>query len=358
MEYNIYIDESGNTGNIELCEDLTWNFKDQKYFALGAIYCLKDQSDIIQQNTINILKKYDSKLGIENELKSKANYKFKNEMLEELLEMLIKNKVKFYFDIADKKFKVITNIVEYCIYPFYIFDPLQTRDLKIEAVNFLYRTLPVEKIKFYIDLCQKPETNEDTIASLTEFILSLKEHFNKNKIDKNMIDKVYEYIKTYKQHGLEKENLFPVKDFNNKGVGESFLPNVDAYNNIVGSIANLRLNINDTINIYHDEQKQFSKTLTYWTHTLKQFDVDAKTLDFIVSKDNIFIQIADFYTGTILRLYKEIVEKPYLERNSRNLLKSLKPILSNCNIVASQYDQNRFFEKCGLKSNKTRTPFT
>ena len=45
MNYNIYLDESGNTGNIELKENLQWNYGNQPYFALGSFYIEENISE-------------------------------------------------------------------------------------------------------------------------------------------------------------------------------------------------------------------------------------------------------------------------------------------------------------------------
>ncbi len=37
MNYRIYIDESGNTGNVEINRNLNWNFGIQTRFVLGAV---------------------------------------------------------------------------------------------------------------------------------------------------------------------------------------------------------------------------------------------------------------------------------------------------------------------------------
>lgn len=357
MDYNIYIDESGNTGNIEVCEDLTWNFKNQTHFALGAFYLAQDKVGCMEKDVINILHKHDIKLGTEIELKSKANYKFKNELLEEITKILLNNGSGFYFDIADKKFKVIMNIVEYCVYPYYIYDFIANRNDKVVVANFLYRTITQEQLKHYIDLCQCTNNKDRIVDELIEYLSLLVEHFNKNNHKSDSILNTIKYVNDHKSYNLKVENLLPIKDYNNKGTKESFLPNVDAFNNLVGTISKLKLGSNDCVSIYHDEQKQFSEVLLYWSSILEEYGVNKKTMKFCVSRDSILIQIADFCTGNIIRLFRKIIEKPYLEKNDRDLIKTIKPLLYNCNIVAPVYVQERFFETCGIKFTKTPLPF-
>ena len=76
----IYIDKSENTGEPRI-KNKKWNWGIQPNFALGAI-CLKTQEVYeIKLKIKNVLRSYDSKLGVEHELKSKANYIFEKELL-------------------------------------------------------------------------------------------------------------------------------------------------------------------------------------------------------------------------------------------------------------------------------------
>ncbi|MBO5117390.1 MAG: DUF3800 domain-containing protein [Treponema sp.] len=358
MVYNIYLDESGNTGNIELRDGDIWNYGNQPYFALGSFYIEESIANEIEQQIIEILHSYNSKLGTETELKSKANYIFKEEMLEKITALLCNKKAGFYFDIANKKYKAIINIVEYCVYPWFVDSAyIFARNEKNEAANFLYKTLSEDDIKTYINLCQTPCNDDEKITCLLSFLVKLENHYIVNKCKNNPVKAVIEVVNNYKKYNFTSEQLFPIEDFNNKGTKESFLPNVDAYNNIISSIANLKLGKNDVLNIYHDEQKQFSGVLEVWTRYMKSLDLGIGELKFCVSKDNVLVQIADFYTGNIVRLYRKIVEYKPLNRADRELIKILKPLLGYCNIVAPKYQQMEFFNQCGLKTMNTPIPF-
>ncbi len=359
MNYNVYIDESGNTGNIELNDDLTWNFQGQSHFALGAIYLNKEKCEDLELSVGKILQKYDPKLGKEHELKSKAKYKFRNDLLKDLTELLLANNVRFYFDVADKKFKTIMNMVEYCVYPSYLYGLIifnKSRNERIDAVNFLYKTLPDEHIKTFIDICQEP-LEEDTENIFLDFLNILRVHYISQKRDSGIIEHVIDAVMNREnQYNLDLVNLLPVKDFNNKGTEESFLPNVDAFNNLLGQIGH-KISYGDKLYVYHDKQAQFSKVLNKWSVVLKEKNVGIEHLDFYDSKEHLLIQVTDFYTGTILRLYKEIIKNTYLNSNDRELMKILKPVFTDCNIIAPRYEQLCFFDKCGLVYTPTPIVF-
>lgn len=358
MNYNIFIDESGNTGNIEIKDDLTWNFQSQTHFALGAIYFKEEKQKELEEEILKCLQSHDVLLGTEKELKSKAKYLFKNELLEELLFILHSNDVGIYFDISDKKYKVIMNIVEYCIYPYYLFDLKATREKKINIATFLYNNMAMEDIKYFIDLCQKEISENDGIREIVEILLKIRELLISCKQKEyQCVDSVIDYIKNHKKYGLTLENILPIKDYNNKGTKESFLPNVDAFNSLLGHICNLRLSYGDNVFVYHDDQKQFSNVLSKWADELKKYGTGIQQLNFHDSKKDVVIQVVDFFTGNILRLYKEIISTSYMNRKNRELVKKIKPLLENCNIVASNYEQMRFFEQCNIKYRKAPLPF-
>lgn len=366
MNYHIYIDESGNTGNIEINEDLHWNYGIQTHFALGAIYIAENKYNALKDMISEILHKYDPKLGDEIELKSTAKYKFKEKLLEELVDGLTSYNTGVYFDIANKKYKVIINMVEYCIYPYYLYksrnDILALRQRKINVSKDLYNRMEEEDIKMFIDLCQNTENEQDIISLFLEFLHKLKELFIKDKsttaleIQKN-IERVIDFIKDKESRKLSLENILPVKDYTNKGTKESFLPNVDAYNNLISQISQLALSDLDSIYIHHDSQAQFSQVLFDWSEALRKKGCNIKKVEFCDSKSEVIIQVCDFFTGNILRLYKEIINNPCLGRNSRELVALLKPFLARCNVVAPNYEQHDFFEQCKIKYVKTPIPF-
>lgn len=195
-----------------------------------------------------------------------------------------------------------------------------------------------------------------------KFLYNLKKLYVNKKSEEdaniqNNIDKVIKFILSENYKKLSVENILPVKDYNNKGGKESFLPNVDAYNNLIGQIAQFELSYMDSIYIHHDEQKQFSQVLFDWSDELRKRGCNIKKVEFCNSKDDIIIQVSDFFTGNILRFYKEISAKSFLNRNDRELVKLLRPFLRRCNIVASNYEQHNFFEQCNIKYSKTPIPF-
>lgn len=368
MNYHMYIDESGNTGNIEIKENLSWNFGEQTHFALGAIYVKENKQNDFRNEIKKVLHEYDPKLGDKNELKSTANYRFKESLLKRLINILNSYNVGFCCDIANKKYKVIMNIVEYCIYPYYFYNNmeeiLKLRQSKANAATYLFNHMKMEEIKVFIDLCQTVGDEQNVIRMLLKFLSNLKCLFTCNKSREtieilNNIEKIIEYTREnkFKEMGFSLKHILPIKDYNNKGTKESFLPNVDAYNNLVGLISKFGISHMDSVFIHHDAQAQFSNVLFDWNNTLKKRGCNIKNLEFCNSKGDILIQVSDFLIGTITKLYKEIISTHYINKKNKDLVKLLKPLLSRCNIVASKYEQKHFFDQCNMKYSKTPIPF-
>ena len=72
------------------------------------------------------------------------------------------------------------------------------------------------------------------------------------KID---LSDVIEYVDNYEKFGLTRKNLFPIQDVTNKKKNiHCFLPNIDAFTNIITSTVASRIKKSDKLFIYHDIQ--------------------------------------------------------------------------------------------------------
>lgn len=347
MDYSMFIDESFNTGEPKYDEN-GWNFQRQPYFLLGA-YIIKDSKiDSFKEEFIKILKKYDSKLGIEVELKSKANYKFKKKLLTDMIGLIQKYKIYTYIDISNKRYKIINNLVSYCIYPYFIYgmkeDPI-IRDKCRNASNYIYNNLNDNILGEYIKICNKDED----IVELNKFLVLLKNSLNDNDL-KHRIGEVIRFISKNYNKNLTLKHIYPLKDYNNKGSIMSFLPNLDAYNHITATINNLYLKKNDRVKIYHDNQVQFSKCIEKWTDINKMDKYNSiQGIEFLDSKDEILIQFIDYITGTIRKCFCDVMSGSTKKEN-RELIKILKPLLqNNCNVVSTKSEQKKFFDAVGVK---------
>ncbi len=361
MKYKMYVDESGNTGEPRL-RNGQWNYGNQPYFGLGSLM-VKEEDDIeISNSILQTLQKYDPSLGTENELKSKNNYCFKSALLEDLFSLIEQYGCISYFDISNKKYKVICYIVEYCVYPYYVAENLigvnGYRSKRIDAAKLLYYYLDDSLIERY-DIMIRDKSEELNKEKLIEFLEDLKDSLAEYQEICNGIIDTMNHIKNNPL--LRIKNLIPVEDYNNKGNSTFFLPNIDALNNIVAQQAVTRIGECDSISIIHDEQTQFSNSLIKWIEYQQSLGIEIYMDAFVDSKKYPLMQSVDFILGTIMRLFQKIIDRKSLTRNEKDIVKMLKPMVasanSSCNIVSVQNEQIAFFDVFGLKTERTNVPY-
>lgn len=357
MDYNIYLDESGNTGDIKI-EDGKWNWGNQPYFALGSICIESNKESKLYNDLKETLNSFQKGLGIETELKGKANYKFKKELTCAIIDILQKYNAKVYIDISNKKFKIATYIVEYCIYPYYFYMGINKdiRDKKVNAANRIYN-IDENILEEFINLCYSDRDEVTIKSNFINFLDKLSKEINSKEIKEN-INNVKKNIIKYEEIGLNFDNLLPIVDRTNKGAKTIFLPNLDAYLNIISSTATIRLRHIDNLKIYHDEQKQFGNALEKWTEDIKLVNEmnNIDKIQFEESKRNILIQTSDFITGVSVQIFNKVIMSQFLSKKERELIKSVTYLLSNCNIVCPRYEQAKFSKQCGVKLKDTLLP--
>lgn len=139
-----------------------------------------------------------------------------------------------------------------------------------------------------------------------------------------LINKMISEYENYERKELKIENLFPVKDFNNKGTKESFLPNVDAYNNIISSIArdaccNIEKLFNDTYKeILENKVNAYAEIWYFQNLQIKDLFTENEFME-LVKKSSRFVCKTDgevaysikFHTVNQI-LFKEDEEKAYV----------------------------------------------
>ncbi|MCI8643926.1 MAG: hypothetical protein HFG79_10730 [Lachnospiraceae bacterium] len=117
-----------------------------------------------------------------------------------MIDTLISLNSVVYFDIANKKYKVIMNMVEYCVYPCYMCQNMnvitQSRKYRINDAIDLYNQIKKEDFKRFIDLCQDTRDGKDITKSFLEFLYNLRRLFaeSKSKEDVKIQNNITEVI--------------------------------------------------------------------------------------------------------------------------------------------------------------------
>ena len=359
MNYNIYFDESGNTGEPRF-KNGKWNWGNQPYFTLGSLCIKSSDANAIAKEIIRLLHTFNPQLGDHIEWKSKANNVFNSELLRGVVNIIRKYDGKVYVDITNKKYKICHYLVDYCIYPSYLgYTPENAlhRNRRIRIANAVYSDLDESWVKSFESICHNAD--EDTkYNEFTQFLPELEQALTQKKIVKDL-QEVKNYVNNYSNHQMKIKNLFPLIDCDNKGNQTCFLPNLDGYNHILATILNKRIPFGSHITIFHDEQLQFEKALKKWTEDIHQQTMQSVDVQFVQScqKVYILIQLVDFLTGRIARLYKDIIETGQPKKRDREIFDAAKPLIArNVNVVAPKAEQELFFQQFGLETVLTEIP--
>lgn len=360
MNYHIYMDESGNTGEPRYKTDKhVWNWGEQAYFALGGVGIPDEAEDSMRTELLEILQFFDPALGTDKEWKSKADSLFNRELMEKVIRLLTQNKGMIYVDIANKKFKIASYFVDYCVFPYYLSSNpiIDKRQEKIEMANKIYNSWDDQLFARFVDLCHKGLETDDNLDAFLVFLGDAEKFLARKNYVQNL-SAVIDRVKHSESYGLTRKNLMPIMDYDNCGNPLCFSPNVDAYLNIAATMANRQSKSTSSIHIFHDNQKQFIPALEHWTQNLREQSgliLDAFTP---VSSDDLLIQLSDFIVGKILRVYRDIISNSAHKRETRELMKVIKPIIAgNCNVVSTRYEQQCFYSAFDLKTCLTPIPF-
>lgn len=359
MNYHVYMDESGNTGEPRYKTDKqVWNWGEQAYFALGGVGIPKEFENSMRTGLLEILQSFDPALGTDKEWKSKANSLFNRELMEKVIYLLTQNEGIVYVDITNKKFKIIQYFVDYCVFPYYLtLNPvLDKRQERIEIANRIYSSWDDQLFARFVDLCHKGLETQDDLDAFLTFLGDAEKYLVKRNIVQDL-SAVIDRVKHSESYSLTRKNLVPIMDYDNRGNPLCFSPNVDAYWHIAATMANRQPKSVSSIHIFHDDQKQFIPALKQWTQNLRE--QNGLTLDAFtpLSSDDLLIQLSDFITGKLIRVYRDIVNSSVPKRDTREFIKVIKPIIEgDCNVVSTQYEQRRFYSAFGLEVRPTRIP--
>lgn len=284
----IYLDESGNTGNV-ITKDNILNFKEQRHFVLGGIK-VKNNED--KKILLNKYKLFKQKFNVTGEIKgSDLMIRKYNDELRYFLENILDDN-HFEICIYDKKFYLITLLLTAVLGDKFKEDyPLEFYRLASEYV--LYSD---ELLIQYCGLAKSPNCND--LKKLLNLILRLNfkdipEYNNPLKIKaKHIIDN--------NEYHLILDNFMTFGWYDN-----------DKYINLINlnALGELILNLkvdynleNNNLEIFHDKIDVFDKT---FIAELKPLGVN---LNFVDSEDEELIQIADNIVSIVAKCINRTIE--------------------------------------------------
>jgi len=325
---NLYIDESGNTGET-LSIDGKFNFTQQPYYILAGLILMPDLETITKE----FIERQKQKHNIQSlELKAKNLYDNKPKFIEELVDFITCNNIPAFIEIMDKVYYLNIQIVQYFLLSF----SSELTDESIAKRQFLVsnigRFLNPQVYQQFVDAV-KMYTNESLEAFYDQLIL----HFHGLNSEEGNFFKVN--VEKRRQHYFQKREInreqalkkfFPIPDENPQKRLIHLLPNYNALTGLLARAEKYR-NISKLghLSITHDEQKQFDVIFQSALNGMKSsntdelvkntkvndiaiYDIGADTrLEFLESKSSVFLQIADVIAGFTMRFWADFIAKNY-----------------------------------------------
>lgn len=318
MEFTIFVDESGNTGN-------HFFESSQNFFTLGFV--IVPNSKIEMQ--YNLIKEYKEKLCLSDELKS-SNSNFNSELnIKNRLEFfynLISNGIYFDFMCYEKNMVLAEKITEW------LFDPNNNyfmnnkiteansgRSFRKNIAELLFMSLSEEQ---WAELGDKfRRTNKrtrvryltaDDIRNLIMCLKSAIEKYNKDfaqyiVIEEFKIDSILEEINDEKEYLLYEPSLF----FTLIDILSCFEEKL-----MIESDFQLKIQVIHDKNSNDKLQNSLYSGLRYFVDNIPFLTLD---FHFVDSKDEELIQVADLFAGHISRMVKNIDSYLSIEE-SRNFI--------------------------------------
>ena len=318
MEFTIFVDESGNTGN-------HFFESSQNFFTLGFV--IVPNSKIEMQ--YNLIKEYKEKLCLSDELKS-SNSNFNSELnIKNRLEFfynLISNGIYFDFMCYEKNMVLAEKITEW------LFDPNNNyfmnnkiteansgRSFRKNIAELLFMSLSEEQ---WVELGDKfRRTNKrtrvryltaDDIRNLIMCLKSAIEKYNKDfaqyiVIEEFKIDSILEEINDEKEYLLYEPSLF----FTLIDILSCFEEKL-----MIESDFQLKIQVIHDKNSNDKLQNSLYSGLKYFVDNIPFLTLD---FHFVDSKDEELIQVADLFAGHISRMVKNIDSYLSIEE-SRNFI--------------------------------------
>ena len=335
------MDETSRTGQQRYNND-KWNFKEQPYFGLGALYIPTNKIDNFLQDLDDVI----SKENFQNEFKwaNKATRGRALRLVPKLIEIINQNGAKLYFEIEDKRFSIAKIITDYCILPYYTLSNIEVFNVKTQYIKRAFASYIADNMSDDLlwEICAFFDSNTNDIKKLKIIIKKISEELDTEAVRKYCTETI-EYIELFEanQLPLKSENLFPVRDIIKHNGIETTLtidPHTDCFSDLLKQSMTLFPNCKE-INCIHDVQDQWEPALQQTIERINAIDIGNCTFSLSVKSGyDVIINTVDYILGYLnfglKNLFIDGTELP-------EILKSLCE--SNLTLVASARIQQKVF---------------
>jgi len=328
MAMTIYMDESGNSGDVIATIESIGDFHGQPYFTLAGVGLdIKKEARVVSD--IEILKK---KYGYTGELKSSKNIDF----LLDLLNLLYKENCPIFVELMDKKCFIATRITHTIL--FTTSELPKTKEIfeyARQVTEMVYHHLSDTIFEEYCKVAKNPDNDSflNLINSLEDELKGWRQNEETQIIADTLLFCCRQVLIDFNWCLIRNDSpkpaywyFIPPPDYDKKNRIIAFLPHVTAASNIFARMEKYRIdNKIDSILIIHDEQKQFEGIIEDTLNSMKQlpsdavdsswleekgtFNISSKiNLTFDDSKKFTMIQVADVIASLVRRIWQDYMD--------------------------------------------------
>ncbi len=338
---NLYMDESGNTGDLARTTSAL-DFGGQTVFSLAAIGIADE--DRLSESLAALRRKHNIQA---TELKLSKLLKRKPSFALDAVDLLIQSELPFFVEVVDKKYQLAVSITNGFIWPPYFNtdESQETVCLKKIFADYIYHKLSNEMFFGFVE-CMNAPSNEKTGA----YFDLLKEFISKDphEVAQGIASQVEESKDDFRIM-IEQENekahrrFLPLPDIGKRDQEVWLLPNYSSFTNIYAR-TNLFLSGKlDGTCIYHDEQAHFDEIIACAKSQAESTQVDPETfklpysdysfqqfskLCFKASPESTGIQLADIVAGLSMRWYQAHLQQ---EIDTKTLDQAIDVLLQHSN---------------------------
>jgi hypothetical protein len=319
---DLYIDESGNTGDIASTGEKL-DFGGQPVFSLAAIG-VKDEPSLAKE-FMTLRQRHNVQ---SSELKLSKVLRRKPKFALDTICLLVESDAPFFIEVVDKKYQLAVSITNNFVWPPYFNTPETQSTVWLNNIfaDYIYHHVP-DAVHYDFVQCMRQPSNEmvgkyfdvlkaAVIASQTEVAQSIAESIEESKDDFRLM---------IKREGDQAYRRFlPIPDIGKRNQEVCLLPNFSSFTNIY---ARMNLYLSGRLKghrIYHDEQAHFDEIIEAAKEQVEKFDTTAGTfrpphsnyhfrevasLCFQTSHECIGIQLADIVAGLCMRWYQAHLQK-------------------------------------------------
>ena len=336
----VFIDESGNTGDIVISPKKFSSIETQPFFVLAGVgvfdNCEKDIIDIL-----NRLKKIH-RIQL-NELKAKKIVKNRERFINELVNELYKNECPIFIELVDKKYFLISNIIQFVLIP----PPIrETNSMDVhllwDIADYLYSIVSWKTLFSFCKVCKTP--SEINFYNFIDFIEKDLSSYN-NELSMSLLSLIEQTKYIYsiiREENQEAYTYFlPPPDIGKRKDSLPLLPHSTSFVNICARAEKYRVdNGIEKLEFVHDESYYFDEILTSslnWMKSLKEeiesppyvknhskFNVSSVSqIVFEKSHLNEIIQIADILAGLMNYIWKSNISNVPLKNQYKESLELL-----------------------------------